>query len=204
MLTATVYDLLSWHHCWPWISEAILQTAGPQISWSALDVLGVEKVLPKDRLWIVLRPQLIPEKQLDELACQFAEHVLPLFETIFTLDSRPRAAIAAKREWINGECSQSERDKAQEAARAAAWDADASARAAAAGAAWAASWAAVSAAEAAEGAAAWPTREVATAACVAAARAAWAAAREGEAFEAAAEEEARWQVDVVRYTLIGM
>jgi hypothetical protein len=78
-----------------------------------------------------------------ELACDYAEAVLPIFEKYCPGDDRPRNAILAYRKYLNT------KDAARAAARAAAWDA-------ARDAAWDAAWdAARDAAKAAARAAAW-------------------------------------------------
>ena len=65
-------------------------------------------------------------------ATDCAEHVLPIFETQYPDDKRPREAIEAGRAWVRGNISVSEARTAAFAAHAAARDAnDAPARAAA-------------------------------------------------------------------------
>ena len=118
MLMATIDDLLSWQPCDDvWTSEKILAAAGDKTVWTALDVLALEDVSPGDRLWVVLRKELIEEVVLWELACQFAEHVLPCYERVYPGDFRPRDAIAKRRLWIDS----AEDPAAARAAAAAAW-----------------------------------------------------------------------------------
>jgi len=85
------------------------------------------------------------------LACDYAEHVLPIFETRYPDDYRPREAIAVSRRYARGEATDAELSAAWSAAwsaegsaaGAAAWSAaEAAAEAAAGAAAWAAAWAA--------------------------------------------------------------
>ena len=87
------------------------------------------------------------------LACDYAEHVLRIFETRYPDDYRPREAIAVSRRYARGEATDAELS----AAWYAAWAAGDAARAArgaaraawyaAGAAAWAAAWAAVGDAE---------------------------------------------------------
>lgn len=78
------------------------------------------EVLPaKDRLWLLLREEIIPGHLLHELACRFAEHVLPTWERMHPQDTRPHEAIAAKRAWMRGEIT----DEQLAAARYNAWEA---------------------------------------------------------------------------------
>jgi len=159
-LTATVEELIDWSPCEEWPEERIRDAAGDRDPWTALDVLAMEDVPAADRLWVVLRKELIPTPILHELACRFADEVLPIYERKHPDDSRPRAAIAAKRAWMRGELSDTELRMA--------W-ASAAAEAAASAAASAASEAAAAAAADAE---AWADAEAgAAAAARAAARA---------------------------------
>lgn len=71
-----------------------------------------------DKLWVLLHPEIIPERDLHLLACAFVEHVLPL-----DCDPRSRAAIEIKRRWVDGQATDDELAAAARAARAA-WDAE--------------------------------------------------------------------------------
>lgn len=110
--------------------------------WSALDILELSEIPAEDRLWVVLREELIDAPQLHEFACRCAERAL---SRVKTPDPRSLRAIEVKRAWIRGEVT----DDELAAARAAALDA-------ALDAAWDAAWAATGAAEwDATGAAEW-------------------------------------------------
>ena len=112
-------------------------------------------------------------------AADCAERVLPIFEREYPRDTRPRAAIAAARQWARGEIG----DASRAAARDAAWDAAGAAAGDAAGAA----------AGDAAGAAAWD-------AAGAAARAAAGDAAGDAARAAAGAAERRWQTKrLLRY-----
>ena len=130
--------------------------------WTALDILELKEIPDEDKLWAVLREDLIEPEKLHEFACVCAERALSRVEHP---DPRSVEAIKAKRAWMKGEISDAELaaawDAASDAARAAARDA-------AMDAAWDAAWATASGA-------AW---DAASDAAWAAARdAAWAAAR---------------------------
>ena len=102
--------------------------------WSALDVLALDGVSNKDKLWAVLREEFIDAPVLHEYACRCAEYALTF---VREPDSRSIAAIEAKRKWLRGEISNDDLTAARAAACDAAWDA---ARAAAWAAARAAAW----------------------------------------------------------------
>ncbi len=105
-----------------------------------LDINGLD-----DALW-ALRACDDAEVFSRLLACDYAEHVLHLFEAQCPGDDRPHKAIEVARRHARGEAM----EEALAAARAAAWDA---AWAAAWDAAWAAAWDAACAAAGAAGAA---------------------------------------------------
>ena len=164
MKTVTYDDVVAMEPCWletPQGRRRLRYYAKKRERWTALDVLRLSRVSVEDRLWLVLRPELIDEPVLHEYACRCAEYALT-----FVADPDPRsvAAIDAKRRWVRGEIGDDDLD----AARDAAWDA---ARDAAWAAAWAAAW------DAAREAAWAAARDAALVAARAAARAAaWAAA----------------------------
>ena len=138
-----------------------------------LDINGFD-----DALW-ALRACDDAETFSRLLACDYAEHVLPIFETQYPDDDRPRKAIAVSRRHAHGEATDAELSAAWAAWHAAGADARDAARAAGA-AAWAA-WHAAGAAGAAAWHAAW-----------AAGAAAWYAA-EAAARDAAWHAECTWQ-----------
>ena len=147
-----------------------------------LDINGLD-----DALWAVWACDDY-EQFARLLACEFAEHVLPIFEQEHPQDTRPRKAIEAARIYAYGGYSDKTRAAAGAAAGAATWAAtEDAAWAAARAAAWAAARAA--------------TGDAAGAAARAAARAAaWAAA--GAAAGAATwAAERKWQEDKLRELL---
>ena len=121
-----------------------------QERWTALDILELKEIPDEDKLWAVLREDLIEPEKLHEFACVCAERALSRVEHP---DPRSVEAIKAKRAWMKGEISDAELDAAWDAAMDAARDA---ARDAAWAAALDAAWvAARGAAWNAERAAAW-------------------------------------------------
>ena len=188
MKRITVDLIMSLDPCEEYSRDRITKLFSGRKSVALKTVLKTDKIQHNDKLWLLLRTQFIPENDLHELACQFAEHVLPIFETEYSDDKRPRLAIEAKRKWLQGEITTNELKAARDAAWAA-WDAP-----------WAAAWAARAARDAA-----WAAKAAARDAAWAAARdAAWAAARNaaraakaaaGNAARAAAwDAEEQWQI----------
>jgi hypothetical protein len=100
----------------------------------------VSKIGPKDDAKGCSRTRKLlrcvdASKVLHAVACDIAEDVLPLFESQYPNDMRPRQAIEAKRGWLSGKVPYEDLDAAAEAATEAA-------TVAATVAAWAAAWAA--------------------------------------------------------------
>ena len=150
----TVRQIMSWRPCSEYPRGRVKKIIGS--GKTPLDICALD--LPaQDLLWVLLRPEIIPEMDLHQLSCTFAAGALPLWEKCFPDDRRPRIAIETKRKWVAGESTSAD--------LAAAWDAAwAAARATARAAAWAAA--------AGDATAAWGTARAAAWA------AAWAAARD--------------------------
>ena len=179
MKTITYEDFVRFKPCWliddEERDEHADQLAGYRAmrdEWSALDILRLDEVDAEDRLWLVLREELIDAPILHEFACRCAERALARIDKP---DVRSVAAIEAKRKWMRGEIPDyvmaAARDAALDSARAAAWAAARAAawaaeRAAAMAAKWAAARAAASSSESAAArdaarAAAWDAEWVA-------------------------------------------
>jgi|SRR5947209_10406570 len=68
---------------------------------SAEEILALD--LPaKNRVEALLRHEFLREKQLRSLGCDFAEHVLPVFEELAPEDFYPRACVEAARLYTDG------------------------------------------------------------------------------------------------------
>jgi hypothetical protein len=174
MKSCTIDDVMRWRPCY--VRAVVEKLAQGRTEATALEILRMEHLIAEDRLWLVLRPELIDGITLRLFAADCAEHVLSVYERQYPGDLRPRQAIEAARAYARGEISGD--------ARAAAEAADAAAAGAtAAAAARSAAWAAAEAAEAADAAEAGAT------AAAAARSAAWAAGA------AAAGAERTWQIE---------
>ena len=124
MKTITYEDFVSFKPCWL-VFEEERDKHADQLSryrkmrdeWSAIDILRLDEVDAEDRLWLVLREELIDAPILHEFACRCADRAIA---RIGKPDSRSVAAIEAKRKWLRGEISDDELDAAWDAALAAA------------------------------------------------------------------------------------
>lgn len=170
MKSITYEEFLKFKPCWLKTEggAARLKKIGARKErWTALDILTLDDVDAEDKLWAVLRVELIYARILHEFACWCAEEALIHVENP---DERSWNAIKVKRAWLRGEASDAERSAAEAAAWSAAWSA-------AEDAAWSAERSAAwSAARAAAEAAAWAAAEAA--AWSATWSDAWSAARE--------------------------
>lgn len=127
MKTITYEQFLQFKPCYlydPDKKKLMDATAQRRERWSALDILELDEIPAKDRLWVVLREELIDAPLLHEFACRCAERAL---SRVKTPDPRSLRAIEVKRAWLRGKAT----DKEWAAAWAAAWYAvEAAARAA--------------------------------------------------------------------------
>lgn len=116
--TVTVDDVMSWGPCWD--RDEVEDAAGGQTSLTPLEIADL-KIKVSDRLWVLLRPEIIEEKHLHELACVFAECALAAArEAGREPDARSWAAIETKRKWLRGEATDEQLAAARGAERAAA------------------------------------------------------------------------------------
>ena len=116
---------------WCWfndkeLTERLERYAERKPEWTALDILRLpsEEVTDDDKLFVVLCRELIDEKIIHALACDFAERALSRAE-----NPHPHSvkAIEVKRRWIRGEATDEELSAARDAASSAARDAAGSA-----------------------------------------------------------------------------
>ena len=117
---------MSWNPCWLETAEGrkrLEEIGKRREQWTVWDVLELpeSEVSKDDKMWAVLREELIDAPVLHEFACRCAEEALKLVDNP---DPRSVAAIEAKRRWLRGEISNRELDEASAAARAA-WNASA-------------------------------------------------------------------------------
>ena len=123
MKTITYEDFVSFNPCW--LTDAreraehkkqLARYRAMRDEWTALDILRLDDVTAEDRLWLVLREELIDAPILHEFACRCAERALSL---VGEPDKRSLAAIETKRAWLRRECSDDDLAAASAAASAA-------------------------------------------------------------------------------------
>jgi len=81
-----------------------------------MEVCGLE-----DTLWALRIVLESADRDIRLFACECAERVLPLYETKYPNDNRPRQAIETARRFANGQATLAGLAAARDAARVAAW-----------------------------------------------------------------------------------
>ena len=145
----TIDLVMSWNPCKEYTLERVEELFAGREALTPQEVAALD-IPAKDKLWVLLRGEILPAEVLHELACKFAERPL-LRERDAGREPDPRSwkAIEAKRAWLRGEINNEELEVARDAAgaawaatRNAAWDAAMAATEAAVGApAWDIAWA---------------------------------------------------------------
>jgi len=93
----TVAEIMSYNPCSDYTKSLVSGLVGDGLTLA--EILDAP-ITDKDKLWLVLRPEIIVTSDLHYLACTFAERVAYL-----NTDQRVQAAIDAKRAWLRGEIS---------------------------------------------------------------------------------------------------
>lgn len=120
MKSITYEEFLKFNPCWLKTKDgaARLKAIGARKErWTALDILFLYDLSAEDKLWAVLREEVIDVQILHDFACWCAEDALSHVEKP---DERSVTAIKVKRAWLRGEASDEELAAARYAARYAA------------------------------------------------------------------------------------
>ena len=110
----TVEQIMTFMPCSDYLEPRVRELIGD--GKTPLEILNLD-IPAMDRLWVVLRPEIIPERELRLLACAFARTSLPLYERDYPEDARPRTAIETAERYARGSATREE----LAAAEAAAW-----------------------------------------------------------------------------------
>lgn len=116
MKSITYEEFLEFEPCWLKTEDgaARLKKIGARKErWTALDILALDDVDAEDKLWAVLREELIDARLLHEFSCWCAEDALSHVENA---DERSWNAVKVKRAWLRGEASDAELDIARDTA----------------------------------------------------------------------------------------
>jgi hypothetical protein len=100
-LNATLRDLISWKPCYGWTEQRIYEFAQGKEEWTAKEILELE-LSDRDKLWLVLRPELLPDLTLHHASCDFAEHCVETWNVTSSQNQRVTQVLDAKRAWMFG------------------------------------------------------------------------------------------------------
>ena len=67
----TVDDIMKWIQCVGWTKEKVQEKFGKRKTVTPLQLAKAEGIEAQDKLWILLRPEIIYKKKLQYLACAF-------------------------------------------------------------------------------------------------------------------------------------
>jgi hypothetical protein len=112
----TLEQVLSWHPCYD--REKILRLSRGKTEMTIGEIIDLRFVPAKDKLWLLLREEIIPARTLHEFALWCAETTLTKANVT---DERSWNALNVKRLWLNGKATDEELDAARYAAWYAAW-----------------------------------------------------------------------------------
>ena len=122
--------------------EKILRLSRGKTEMTIGEIIDLRSVPAKNKLWLLLREEIIPARTLHEFAIWCAETALTRAKVT---DERSWNALKVKRLWLDGKATDEELAAARDAAMYTAWDVDGvaaryAAMDAARYAAWAAAW----------------------------------------------------------------
>ena len=118
MMSYTIDDVMSWKPCY---SREQMSGWFRARSCMTVDDLMALDISDDDKLWCLLRPEVVPERKLHELACDYAERALERERKAGREpDERSWAAIETTRRWLRGEAT----DQELAAAGTSAWAAE--------------------------------------------------------------------------------
>jgi hypothetical protein len=111
--TITLEQVLSLNPCYS--KEKILEVSEDKTELTIGEIIDLRFVPAEDKLWLLLREEIIPARTLHEFALWCAETALTKANVT---DERSWNALKVKRLWLDGKAT----DKELDAARYAAWD----------------------------------------------------------------------------------
>ncbi len=124
MKKITTNQIMLWKPCPDYTRARVAELIGK--GKTPLQILDLN-IPAVDRLWVVLREEIIPRREMGLLACDYATAALPIWQAQYPNDERPADCLAVARRYWRGEATEQERtaarDAAWDAAGAAAWDA---------------------------------------------------------------------------------
>ena len=104
----TIGRIMSWNPCKEYSRERIEELFAGRESLTPQEIAALS-IPAVDRLWVLLREEILPKEVLHGLACDFAERTLQLKRKVGR-EPHPAywKAIEAKRAWMMGEIGEDE------------------------------------------------------------------------------------------------
>ena len=101
----TVDTIMSWKPYKPYdeekIEELIKGVCGDRKNITYRDILKFP-IPNSDKLWVLLRPEFIPERQIHEVGLWCWEEIArPIWEKYYPNDRRPNNLVSIKRLWLD-------------------------------------------------------------------------------------------------------
>lgn len=101
----TVLDIMQMRPCYG--HDRVKELWAGRESLTPLEILNLNIPIA-DRLWAVMHHDVIGRRTCRILACDFASHVLPIFERDVPGDMRPRRAIETALRYLAGDATKAE------------------------------------------------------------------------------------------------
>jgi hypothetical protein len=114
----TIDQVMSWEPCYD--REKILRLSRGKTEMTIGEIIDLRFVPAEDKLWLLLREEIIPARTLHEFAIWCAETALTRANVT---DERSWNALKVKRLWLDGKATSEELSAAWSAAWDAAWEA---------------------------------------------------------------------------------
>ena len=113
----TLKQLLSWSPCDEWTEQRILHVTGGRRRLSPLEICDLAGVSARDKLWVLLREEILTEHELRLFACWCADRALRA-ETKAgrNPDKRSYAAVQIARAFAHGKATTDQLAEAESAA----------------------------------------------------------------------------------------
>jgi hypothetical protein len=112
----SVDEVMQWKPCRAWGKSRVRKMDKKGTGKTPLELARMSKVPGQHRLWLLLRPEIIPERALRLLVCDYAEMLLEKHAKKH--DARSQAAVDVARKYIDGSATDAERARAYEEALA--------------------------------------------------------------------------------------
>ena len=122
MKKVTAEQIMEFGPCDRYDLEKVKSLMGKNKTVGLSDIWKVKLDKPADYLWLVLRPEFIPDKKLHQVAIFCWDKIArPIWEKYYPDDKRPHEAVRIKKLWLKDKATNEELDAAVAAARDAAW-----------------------------------------------------------------------------------